>query len=236
MALPKLNTAQYQVYVPGLQKEVSFRPYLVKEEKILMMALESQDQKQVLNAIKMVISGCVVENINVNKLAMFDVETIFLHLRSKSVGERINIQIKCSSEECKALNDAEIELDDIEPPVIGDDNIIKLTDEVGMTLRYPSFDDMKSLDTEKAESIESVMALIIQCIDNIYDENDVYPAQDSSKQELIDFVEGLNSAQFEQVSNFFEEMPALKYDLEFKCNTCNHENKVELKGIQSFFT
>ena len=236
MALPQLNTVQYKVYVPGLAKEVTFRPYLVKEEKILMMAMESQDQNQILDAIKQVIKGCVIEDINVNKLAMFDVETIFLHLRSKSVGERITVQVKCALEECQGLNDNTIELDDIETPLLDGKNIIELTDDVGMTLRYPSFDDMKSLQGQEVESIETVMKLIIGCIENIYDADNVYDSKDSTKKELEDFVEGLNSQQFEKVSSFFESMPALKYDLEFKCIKCEHENKVELKGIQSFFT
>jgi len=235
MALPKLNTVQYKVYVPGLKKEVSFRPYLVKEEKILMMAMESQDQGQILDAIKQVIGGCVSESIDVDKLAIFDIETIFLHLRAKSVGERISVGVKCEGPECTHSNDVDINLDDIELPVIGEDNIIKLTDTVGVTLRYPSFDDMRSLGND-AESIDGVMKLIIRCIENIFDEDAVYESADSTTKELTEFVEELNSEQFVEVSNFFETMPSLKYDMEFKCITCNHENKVELKGIQSFFT
>ena len=130
MALPQLNTARYTTMVPSLQKEVSFRPYLVKEEKVLMMAMETQDQKSIMRAVKEVIKSCVFDDINVDKLAMFDIEALFLALRSKSVGENVNIKLKC---DCEELTEVNINLDEIQMNDIGKDNVIPLTSEVGVT-------------------------------------------------------------------------------------------------------
>jgi hypothetical protein len=152
MALPQVNSSKYTVFVPGLGKEVNFRPYLVKEEKILMMAMESNDQKQILGAIKDVIEACVFDNISVNKLAVFDLEVLFLHLRAKSVGERINVNVKCKSEDCKAETPVEIDLDDIKTPEINpEDKVIMLSEDIGLTLRYPSFEDIQRFDPEYLE-------------------------------------------------------------------------------------
>jgi hypothetical protein len=220
MALPQVNSSKYTVFVPGLGKEVNFRPYLVKEEKILMMAMESNDQKQILGAIKDVIEACVFDNISVNKLAVFDLEVLFLHLRAKSVGERINVNVKCKSEDCKAETPVEIDLDDIE--------------DIGLTLRYPSFEDIQRFDPEYLEKIDGIMDLLVLCIDNIFDTEEVY--EDSSDKEKMEFIENLNSSQFELIGGFFNDMPSLKHELKFNCIKCEEETKVELKGIQSFFT
>ena len=147
MALPQVNSSRYSVFVPGLDKEVEFRPYLVKEEKILMVAMESNNQKQILGAIKDVIEACVFDNINVNKLAVFDLEVLFLHLRAKSVGERISVNVKCQNPECGAESPVEVDLDDIKSPEISDDDrIVMLSEEIGITLRYPSFEDIQKFD------------------------------------------------------------------------------------------
>ena len=235
MALPQVNSSRYSVFVPGLNKEVEFRPYLVKEEKILMMAMESSDQKQILGAIKDVIEACVFDNINVNNLAVFDLEVLFLHLRAKSVGEKINVNVKCQDEECQLESPIEINLDDIKAPVIEkDDNVVMLSDDIGMTLRYPSFEDIQRFDPEYLEKIDGIMELLVLCIENIFDTEEVY--ENSSDKEKMEFIENLNTDQFQTISKFFDGMPSLKHDIEFTCVKCEKENKVELKGIQSFFT
>mgnify|MGYP001327958454 FL=1 len=235
MALPQINSSRYTVFVPGLNKEVEFRPYLVKEEKILMVAMESNDQKQILGAIKDVIQACVFDNINVNNLAVFDLEVLFLHLRAKSVGEKINVNVKCQDEECQLESPIEINLDDIKAPVIEkDDNVVMLSDDIGMTLRYPSFEDIQRFDPEYLEKIDGIMELLVLCIENIFDTEEVY--ENSSDKEKMEFIENLNTDQFQTISKFFDGMPSLKHDIEFTCVKCEKENKVELKGIQSFFT
>ena len=235
MALPQLNTARYQVFVPGLGKEVSFRPYLVKEEKILMLAMESNDQKQILSAVTDVIKACVLDDINVDNLAVFDIELLFINLRQKSVGEGITVSMNCT--ECETQNQVDVDLDELEIPTISDDDkIIMLTDNVGVTMRYPSFKDVKKFKPQELEKIDGVMSLLKECIVNIFDAEDVHDTRDISKKELSDFVDGMNNSQFQKLSSFFEGMPSLKTVLKFKCTNCGHENVHEVRGLQNFFT
>ena len=172
MALPQLNNARYEVVIPSTGQTVTYRPYLVKEEKVLMMAMESNDSKMIMNATSDVIKACVFEDLNLDKLAMFDIETLFIALRSKSVGESIDLAVKC--EECDGRNDVQISFDDIKAPEISEDNnIIMVTDSVGITLRYPSFKDISSIKPGSEESIDGALDLVVKCIDNIFDDNGV---------------------------------------------------------------
>jgi hypothetical protein len=235
MALPKLNTARYETTIPSTGRAVEYRPYLVKEEKILMIALESQDQKAVLRAVKDVIESCVFDKINVNNLAIFDVESLFLSLRSKSVGEGVDVNIKC--EKCEGENQYKVDLEEIAIPDIGEqDKNIMLTDGVGVTMRYPSFKDMEGIGSEELESVKGVMKLITNCIDSVYDKESVYKGSDQSKEEMNDFIENLNSEQFKKLSDWFEGMPSISHTIEFDCISCKAENKQILRGLQSFFT
>lgn len=231
MALPQLNTARYTTMVPSLQKEVSFRPYLVKEEKVLMMAMETQDQKSIMRAVKEVIKSCVFDDINVDKLAMFDIEALFLALRSKSVGENVNIKLKC---DCEELTEVNINLDEIQMNDIGEDNVIPLTSEVGVTMRYPALSDIENIDAEGG--IESMMDMIIQCMDSIYDTDAVHDVSNESKESVQSFLDSLNGEQFKKLAEFFENLPSLNYNAEWDCVGCNKHNTMELKGIASFFT
>jgi hypothetical protein len=230
MALPQLNTARYTTLVPSLKKEVAFRPYLVKEEKILMIAMESQDQKAIMRAVKEVIKSCVFDEIDVDQLAMFDIEALFLALRSKSVGEHVNIKLKC---ECEALTDVDINLDDISIGDIQHNNVINLTDEVGVTMRYPSMTDIEGIDVDGG--LESMMSMIVSCIDSIYDNDAVHDVKNETKESVQSFIDSLNGEQFKKISGFFEELPSLKYDAKWTCTGCNTANTMELKGIASFF-
>jgi len=235
MALPQLNNARYEVTIPSTGQMVTYRPYLVKEEKILMLAMESNDTKMIMNATADVITACVFDEIDVNKMAMFDIETLFIALRSKSVGETVDLNVKC--EECDSRNDVQISFNDIKAPVINTEaSTIMVTDDVGITLRYPSFNDINSIKQGNTETIEGAMELVIKCITSIFDENGVYDAKNETKKSLTDFVESLNTEQFIKLSNFFSESPSLTYDMEFKCHSCGKENSQELRGLQSFFT
>ena len=235
MALPKLNTARYETTIPSSGRAVEYRPYLVKEEKILMIALESQDQKAVLRAVGDVIESCVFDKININNLAIFDVESLFLSLRSKSVGEGVEINVKC--EKCEGENQYKIDLQEIAiPEVENQEKNIMLTDDVGVTMRYPSFKDMDSVTEDELQSVKGVMKLITNCIDSVYDKESVYKGSDQSKEELDDFVENLNSDQFQKMSDWFENMPSISHTIEFDCISCKTNNKQTLRGLQSFFT
>ena len=231
MALPQLNTAKYTTMVPSLKKEVTFRPYLVKEEKVLMMAMETQDQKSIMRAVKEVIKSCVFDDINVDKLAMFDIEALFLALRSKSVGENVTIKLKC---DCESLTEVNINLVEIQINDIEKDNVIPLTSEVGVTMRYPALSDVENIDAEGG--IESMMDMIIQCMDSIYDTDAVHDVSNESKESIQSFLDSLNGEQFKKLAEFFEDLPSLNYNAEWDCVGCNKHNTMELKGIASFFT
>ena len=233
MALPVLNAAKYRTIVPSLGKEVEYRPYLVKEEKILMIAMESKDERQILTALKEVIKACVYDDIDIDRLAMFDLEALFLKLRGKSVGETTEIKAKCV--ECDAENLQEINFDNVKMPVVNNkNNTIELTDDVGVTLNYPSVAGLEKQDP-KANSVEQALAMIVDCIESIYDADNVYSAKDEGKKAIKTFVESLNSGQFKKLTAYFEDIPAVTYDLKFKCVKCGHNNEIELRGFDNFF-
>lgn len=233
MALPVLNTAKYEVVIPSTNKAVMYRPYLVKEEKVLMIALESNDQKQIMRALKDVVNSCV-EDVNPNELTTFDLEYLFMMLRGKSVGENININVKCK--ECDSSTPYNMSLDDINPPVLVEtvDNKVMLNDDVGITLKYPVLEDIEALAS--ADENDDMFELIGACIDTVFTKDDVFRMADESKAERIKFVESLNSEQFGSMTKFFESIPAMNALINFNCIHCQAKNEVELKGLQSFFT
>lgn len=235
MALPELNTSRYKVDIPSTGQTVTYRPYLVKEEKVLMMAMESGDNKVIMQATIDIIKSCVYDDIDIDSLAMFDIETLFLALRSKSVGEKVDLNVKC--EECGEGNEVQVDFDDINAPVVSHDNKqMMLTEDVGVVLKYPSVKEIEKLTDVGDESIDSAMKMIAACIDSIFDADNVYPASEETPKALNDFVESLNNEQFIKLSEFFTNIPALNSMIEFDCKKCNTPNKQELRGLQSFFT
>lgn len=237
MALPQINNSRYEVVIPSTGQKVSYRPYLVKEEKVLMMAMESNDSKMIMNATIDIIKACVFDDINIDELAMFDIETLFVALRAKSVGERIDLSVKC--DECDGRNDIQIDFDDIKTPEVKEtESVIMITDKVGVTMRYPSYSDIAEIDGNNNEDVDinAALKVIVACIKNIFDEDAVYDAKNETKKSLTDFVESLSNAQFIKLSQFFSESPALTYDLKYDCIHCKTHNETELKGLQSFFT
>lgn len=236
MALPELNTARYQMVIPSTGETVSFRPYLVKEEKILMMAMESDDNKVIMQATADVIKACIHDEFDVNKLTMFDIETVFLELRSKSVGEKVDLKLKCKDEKCNITTDIVINFDDIERPVVAENiSNIMLTDKVGVVMKYPSMKYMNEINNVKENDADQAVNMIMTCIDSIFDEDEVYPADNESKESLKKFVDSLSTVQFMKLSDFFRDMPGLKHDIEFTCG-CGKEQEQTLRGLASFFT
>ena len=233
MALPVIDTPKYSAKIPSTGKAVAYRPYLVKEEKILMIALESENQDQILTAVKDIIYACTYEKVKVDDLAAFDLEYLFLKLRSKSVGETSKIGLRCKS--CDKTNEIEVDVNSIE--VNMDDAVdskIMLTDSVGITLRYPTVKDIQKLAGMK-DGVDQMMRTVVMCIENIFDDNKVYPAKDSTPKELEAFIDTLNSDQFKKIQGFFEKMPSLKHDVNFMCEHCGTPNEFELKGLANFF-
>lgn len=238
MALPQLNTVKYDMVIPSTGQQVKYRPFVVREEKILLTSLESGDATQITNAMRDIVEVCTFKEVNVKSLAMFDLEYIFLKLRSKSVGEKAEITIKCSNEECGHMNPVTIDLDAVE--LQGDPTAkatIALTDEVGVSLNYPTVqrleDVMKGSTPEN--QIDLVIGMLAASIESIYDASSVYPAVDSTPQELIDFIDSLNKEQFTKLQDFFENFPKLKEEVKFTCEKCGTQNDQVLEGLNDFF-
>ena len=234
MALPKLTAPKYTTVIPSTGKTIEYRPFLVKEEKILLMAQESEDTAQLILAMKDIVKSCTYDKVNPNDLTSFDLEFLFLKLRAKSVGEISNVKIKCT--ECDHHTENQIDLDNIN--VVVDDKISKtimLTSTVGINLRYIKVKDMAALsDTNKSQG-ELINNLIVASIESIFDETAVYPADTSSTEELQGFINSLNREQMSKIEAFISAAPKLQHSLKFTCKGCSHDNDVTLSGLQSFF-
>jgi hypothetical protein len=243
--LPKVDVPLYEITLPLMKKKVKFRPFLVKEEKILLMAAESDDQNAVILAIKQIITNCLVTKIDVDDLPIMDFEYLFLHLRARSVGETIDLQYKCNNDineggeerKCNHLVKLSFNALEIEPELNSNEvNKIELTPKLGIVLKYPTFGSIDDLTEKKnVSATELVLKTIISSIDYIYDDESLYYAKDTPKEELIDFVDSLTREQFSQIQNFFENIPKLKKKLDFNCGKCGYSDTIEIEGIQSFF-
>lgn len=234
MALPKLVSSKYTLTVPSTGEVVEYRPYLVKEEKVLMTAFESKDKAQMIAALRDTIAGCTEGKVNIDTLAIFDFEYIFLKLRSKSVGETSKLAIKCSS--CEARNEVSVNLEEVQvSKAKGKNNKVELNEEVGMMLRYPTVKGLyKQLTNAKTDADQS-MAAVVSAIESIYDAESVYAAENETEKSLLDFLDSLTADQFKKVSAFFEDMPKLKHEVKFDCTKCSEHNSVTLEGLENFF-
>ena len=234
MALPKLNdTPKYSVDIPSMNKTVKFRPFLVKEEKVLLLAMESDEEDQVLGAILDTIESCIMDDINVMQLTTYDIEYLFTKIRGKSVGETTRVKLKC--EACETENEVVIPLDDIK--VVGDDvdPLIELQPGMQLEMRHPAYYELKNDEhIQSGETAAATFAMIRHCLKAIKTEDNVISLKDESVQEVDEFIESMNTEQFEKVREFVETIPAMKHDVDFDCS-CGHHNKIELKGMQSFF-
>lgn len=237
MALPIIETPKYETTIPSTGKKVQYRPYLVREEKILMIAMEADDQTQIVRAMKEVIKACTFDKVDPDKLCTFDLEYLFLKLRAKSVGEVSKVGLKC--EKCDQPTNVTINLDEITIDMQKKpESKIMLTDKIGVNLSWPKISTVETIETkDNAPKMESAMQVIVSCIESIFDEKKIYPANEQSAEELVTFVESLNQSQFGKIQQFIEDMPKLQKEITFKCcqKECAHENKVMLSGIQSFF-
>ena len=242
MPLPKINTPTYELTLPSNKKKIKYRPFLVREEKILVLALESEDQKQITDAIIQIIGDCLItKNVDVTKLPTFDIEYLFLNVRSKSVGESVEVNITCP-DDGKTKVETSINIDDIKVIKSKDHKlIVKLDDKYSMKLKYPSLDQFieNNFDFEMAEPNESVsaaMSMLSSCIDMIYDEEESWDASESTKEELDDFIDQLNTKQFQEVEEFFRTMPKLSHKLKVTNPQTGVESEVVLEGLASFFS
>ena len=235
MALPKLDTPRYEMKIPSTAKKVVYRPYLVKEEKILMLAMESNDQRQMVRGLKDVVNSCTEGLINVDELTMFDLEYVFMQLRSKSSGETTEVNIKCKS--CETKNSVSINLSNVNVKMPKSSELkIKLTDKVGVVMKYPSVNDIMDIQNSDDSEINKIFSIIAKAIDSIYSGDEIFDAKEQSIDELKDFIDSLNTEQFNKIKNFIENMPSAGTMISFECSNCSTHNDVEIKGLANFFS
>lgn len=234
MALPKLDVPRYETKLPSTGKKLIYRPYLVKEEKVLMIAMESNDQGQMIRAVKDIITSCTDGMVNADEMTMFDLEYMFTQLRAKSVGETTKVSIPCKH--CNHKNEVDINLSNVKVNDVKDNSKkIKLTDSVSVLLKYPTVSEVQGMQGTNKSEIDIIFDLIIASIDSIYAGQEVFDAKEQSKKEMTDFVDSLNSEQFNKIKSFIENMPSVSISASFDCESCNTHNENELRGLNNFF-
>lgn len=232
MALPSISTPEFTTKIPSTGQEVKYRPFLVKEEKILLMALEGSDQREITNAILKLLDSCILDDVDTNKLSTFDVEHLFLKLRGKSVGEVVELNIGHNKVEgCDHKTKVNIPLDDIKVNGNIGDGKIMITDTIGVKLTYPT---VAHAGIENLGTADGLFKLITTCIEYIFDEEEVY--SDFTPKEIEEWIGQLNQGQFQKITDFFQNMPKLSYTLEWTCEKCGEKDEMTLEGLQTFFT
>ena len=238
MPLPRIATPTYELELPSTEQTIKFRPFLVKEEKLLVIALESEDTKQITNAIKTVIKNCIqTKGIKVESLPTFDIEYLFLNIRAKSVGEEIDVNIICPDDEETNVS-VKINVDDIKVQTNEDHtNKIKLDEVLMMEMKYPSLEQFikNNFDISTNSAIDQSFELVASCVNKIYNEDEVWATADVTKKELMDFLDQMNTSQFKQIEKFFETMPKLSHTIKVKNPNTEVESDVVLEGLSSFF-
>ena len=233
MALPKLNTVTYDLKLPSSGQKLEYRPFLVKEQKALMIAQESGDDKQIEKAFAQIINDCVLDDVDPYTLPMFDVEYIFLRIRGKSVGEKVKLSLLCPDDE-KTRVDVEVNLEEVDVQMEKDHtNIVELSKDITMVMKYPCLKDMTGFD-EQGE-VKSLFEMIKRCVHEVRQGDTIYNRVDISDKELDDFIDSMSSDNFEDVTNFFSTMPKLIHVVEVKNPKTKKKNEIPIEGLQSFF-
>ena len=236
MALPQINTPTYELEVPSTGDKLKYRPFLVKEEKILMIAMEAEEQSGIINAVKEIVKTCTFEKFDVSKAPMFDVEYVFLNIRAKSVGEESSIKLKCPDDN-ETFAEVKIDLTQVNVEMSeGHNNKVELTDEMGMIMTYPTIDSFSNLGVQEIGA-ENMIDVISSCILQIYDKKgeEVFDAKDSTRKELNDFVEQCNTKQFQEVQQFFDTMPKLTHTVTIENPKTKVKSEITLTGLNDFF-
>jgi len=238
MPLPKIATPTYELTIPSINKKIKYRPFLVKEEKILLLAMESNDVKEIAESVKNVINNCITtRGVKVDNLSTFDIEYLFLNIRGKSVGEEVEVMVTCPDDEVTQVP-MSINLDEIK--VVQDpkhNRDIKLDDSLTLRMKYPSLNEFVKSNFESGEemTVDDTFSMITGCIEQIYNEEESWSASDSTQKELKQFLEQLTSHQFKEIESFFETMPKLSHTLKIKNPNTGVESEVALEGLTSFF-
>lgn len=235
MALPKIAVPTYNLTIPSSKLKIKFRPFLVKEEKILLMALESGNEAEMAESIKQILESCVLtKEFDTDALTVFDIEYMFLQLRAKSVGEIATPRIDCPK--CQAPIELSIDISKIKPKITKQhSNEVMLKDPIGVVLRYPQLDNVAILEADSGSEINRMFEFIKSSIVAIYDDKQVYDTKDHTDEEMNEFIEGLGPQEYKKIEDFFENMPKLKHTVAYTCPGCEHKDTIVLEGLQSFF-
>lgn len=236
MSLPQIVVPEYSLILPSNGKKIKFRPFVMREEKILLIAMESNESSEMTNALKQIVKSCLITDLDVDSMCEFDLEYILLKLRCKSVGEEMKFTMKCKK--CKEPNKITVNGDEIEiTKNKAHANVIKLTDNVGIVMKYPTIDDSRKKYPDEITNIEKTIDLIASCIESIYDGDEMYSLEDYKQEEIEEFIGNLTQKQFEDIVKFFNTMPELKHTIKYNCSNkdCGEENEFTLEGVEDFF-
>lgn len=241
--LPKLDVPTYEVNLISTGKPVRFRPFLVKEQKLFLMASESDDPKESIGVIKQVLKNCIIDELDIDSLPTFDLEWLFIHLRARSVEEIVHLNYKCNNNvkdeegkevKCNGVVEIDVNLLDIEPSKNPNHtNKIKINDNLGVVLKYPTFEMVEKY--ENLSEAEVISNILVDCIDYIYDKDQMYYAKDTTREELTEFIDNLQQKDLEKVKVFFDTFPEVKKDVTFECPRCKYKEDIAIKGMQNFF-
>ena len=240
MGLPKLNTITYRLILPSNDKEITYRPFTVEEEKILLTAQESTDAKDIMAAMRQIINNCVQTELDVMKLPTFDIEYLFLNIRAKSTGEEIDLIVRhpnginAQGEQCDHKEEVKINIESVRVTKSKNhNNNFQLDENVGVIMRYPT---IESLAIDTTDNFDGFVRVVANSIETIYDKENAYAAEDSTEKELIEFVYSMNQKQIVLIQEFFEHMPVLKHDINYICTACGCKETVTIQGFQNFFS
>lgn len=242
MTLPRPDLPKYTTQIPSTGKEIKFRPFLVKEEKILLLALEDGRWENIMTATEQILQNCIEgESVDINKLTSYDVEWLFLQIRSKSIGETTTLRFRHtrnknrSGEECKHIQEVTVELDDVKcigNPAPGK---IEISEKMGMQMSYPTYKETQKINISSGKGIDQIINTVANCIDFIYDEENIYYAKDTTLEQRVEFLEQLNKDQFSKIEEFFKNIPKLSKEITYTCERCGEVTNYKVEGLQSFF-
>ena len=244
MAFPKLDVPVYEVKLISTGKKIRIRPFLIKEQKLFLMASESKDVNEIMSTIKQVLRNCILDDIDIDKLPTFDLEYLFLNLRARSVDEVVELKYKCNNKvekeegktaSCGNLVELSINLLEIKPTIHPEHSTkVPLTEKFGIVLRYPTFNIIEKYN-DRANNPDLIVEILAECIEYVYDSDTIHYSKDQTKEEIMEFVDNLQQKDLEKLKKFFDTVPELKKDIHFKCNKCGYEEDITIKGLQNFF-
>jgi len=250
MPLPKIDLPVFELKLVSLSNPVRFRPFLVKEEKLLLMALQDGDEETVFKTIKQIINNCLVDEVDIDKLPIFDIEYLFLNLRARSIGEKIETLFMCRNIvgkekdeegieqeiECHHMMPIKIDVLQIKPPISDLSTKIHIHDKIGIVLKFPTLKTMKPItELISAQNNDRVFDMLYECTDYVFDQNGMYYANETPKDEFIQFLESLTQEQFDRITEFFEKLPKIQYDVENQCEKCGFQHSIHMEGLTDFF-